>query len=166
MTQTRVRAEGDRGLAIQSIGEAVASRAYRVQRISCFRSPGEACARGGLPATRHGALPRILLRKRSATPRPEIYLVDQSVEGCGVVDLADGTRRRRRHAERAHKEREKEEKNEKKRREKAVRTIVFFETRRETLSSSERQHSAGIDDGKIRRKHIPALGVWWWMNEE
>lgn len=63
LTQTRVRAESDRRLAIRSIGETVASHAYHASTYFLFPLPRSRFVQGGFPAMRHGAVPRILLRR-------------------------------------------------------------------------------------------------------
>lgn len=91
---------GDRGFAMQNIGRrGRALRANRGQHISCFRCPGSVVRRIVVLATRRRGSHTYIAQKRSATPRVESLLATSESMSCGVVDLADGTRRRRKHAE-------------------------------------------------------------------
>jgi len=125
--QTRMQAEGDRGFAIRSIGKAIASHAYRVQRISCFLCPGRRSPGEELSAARHGALPHIYCSEEIGDAAPaEIYPSTCPSRSCGVVDLVDRMRRRRRHAEHAHREKKENGKKRKEKREKQCGRLYFL----------------------------------------
>ncbi|KYN27691.1 hypothetical protein ALC57_02755 [Trachymyrmex cornetzi] len=81
-------------------------RSGRVARIPrptyfLFPLPRVDVRSGRFPDDAARGCPTYIAQKRSATPRLEIYPSTCPSKSCGVADLADGTRRRRRHAERS-----------------------------------------------------------------
>ncbi|EGI69555.1 hypothetical protein G5I_01846 [Acromyrmex echinatior] len=77
-------------------------RVARIPRINVFPvSAASVEVRSGrIPGDAARGCPTYIAQKRSASPRLEIYPSTCPSKSCGVVDLADGTRRRR-HAERS-----------------------------------------------------------------
>lgn len=158
-----MRAEGERGLAIQNTGEAVASRAIRGRMYFLFPLP-RVGRPGGRGDTRLGAITHILLRRdrrRRAWKSTPVDLLFYLLRGIAV----SSTSRMERGDDTQNVLTEKKNVRKKKRKkENAVRTIVvFFETRRETLPSSERRHG---DPSKPRWEHIPLRTRWLTRKQE
>lgn len=102
-------------------------RVARIPRINVFPvSAASVEVRSGrIPGDAARGCPTYIAQKRSASPRLEIYPSTCPSKSCGVVDLADGTRRRR-HAERVHKKRKKKRKMKKQRKKKKKCGRFYF----------------------------------------
>lgn len=143
-------------------------RVARIPRSTYFLFPlprVDVFAQGGFPAMRHGAVPRILLRRdrRRRAWKPIRRPVRR--KSCGVVDLTDGTRRRRRHAERAHKERKKREKRKKQKKKKCGR--FYFLKHDERRYPQARDNTARLPALTTAKfdESTPLFRVWWWITK-